>query len=636
MTPLPARFRKGTCMRSMKPVNAVLFCLTVAVAVVVAVLRFGLGFAGLYSPAWIMVAAVVGIITIKLLVSMIAALRHGKLGVDILAITAMVTTLFVNDEFGTTTVEGYWASLMVMLMITGGEALEDYATGKATKELRALLDNTPLLAHAVRDGKPIDVPAEKVRIGDTFLVKPGELVPVDGTLVKDSALFDESSLTGESAPVLHRKGETVLSGSVNEDTAVLLTAVKTAADSQYQTLVELVRQSAQKPAKFVRMADRYAVPFTIVSYAIAGSAWLFSWLLNTDQSIATGFARMATVLVVASPCPLILAAPIALISGMSRAASNGLIVKNADALEKLSRAKTIVFDKTGTLTSGVLTVARVVPQQWLSAADLIVYAASAEQNSSHILARSLLASLKGKILFKAEKTTEIPGNGLIAAINGREVRIGKASFIKGKEDEDSGKLTTTYVAINGRYAGAITFHDTVRPETARTIQDLARLGIKDFVLLTGDGEKIAQRVAREVGITKIKANCLPQDKIAFIKTVPVSERPVVMVGDGVNDAPALAAAEVGIALGARGSTAAGQSADIVILPDDLSKVYKAVLISKKTLVIARQAVLIGILASLALEIVAATGVIPALIGAVLQEGVDLVAIAWALRAHANK
>ncbi|MCS6157023.1 heavy metal translocating P-type ATPase [Lactiplantibacillus plantarum] len=584
--------------------------LTVSVGIIAVILQFGLHY---QLAAQIIITLMGSLMALSMLVEMIKTLRSGKYGVDLLAITAIVATLAVGE---------YWASLVVLIMLTGGDSLEDYAAKRANTELKALLDNSPRIAHRSVAGQLTDIAVEDVQIGDQLVVKPGELVPVDGHLIQGTALFDESSLTGESKPVDKHVGDDIMSGAVNGDSAVTMVVDKLAIDSQYQQLVKLVKESESRPAKFVRLADRYAVPFTLVAYVIAGVAWAFSG----DPH------RFAEVLVVASPCPLILAAPVALVSGMSRTSRNGIVVKTGDMLEKLSTAKSAAFDKTGTITSGQLTVNQIVPQPGFTAEQILHLAASAEQNSSHILARSLVKYASATSLSPATQLAEVTGNGVTATIEQQQVKVGKLKFVAPTTTTKPPATTAIYVGIDDQYAGYITFIDNVRPEAAATLQALHAEGVQNVMMLTGDQQAIADHIAADVGIDTVAADLLPADKIAHLKAVPAGERPVIMVGDGVNDAPSLAVADVGIAMGAHGSTAASESADVVILKDDLSRVVTAVRIAKDTMQVAKQAVWIGIAICTILMLIASTGIIPALFGAMLQEVVDTVSILWALRA----
>ena len=403
---------------------------------------------------------------------------------------------------------------------------------------------------------------------------------------------------------------------------------KLAKDSQYQRLVQLVKEADSKPGKFVRMADRYAVPFTAIAVIIAGLAWF----------ISKNPVRFAEVLVVASPCPLILAAPVAIVSGMSRSSRNGIVIKTGDVLEKLATAKTAAFDKTGTITSGKLTVDSVVALDGIDKNKLLELAASSEQASNHILARSLVsyANEQGIDLDPPEELQEETGKGIKAQINGHKVMVGKLEYVAPTDKMEALPETAIYVSVDGKLWGYVIFLDHIRKEAPETMKSLKEHGVEHLVMLTGDQKAIAEKIAPQVGITDVKADLLPTDKISALKNVSKDKRPVIMVGDGVNDAPSLATADVGIAMGANGSTAASESADIVILKDDLSKVSKAVIIAQDTMRIARQAVLIGIFICIGLMLIASTGVIPALVGAMFQEVVDTVSILWGLRARYSK
>lgn len=563
-----------------------------------------------------LVSVVGAAVALNMFIGMIKTLRSGKYGVDLLAILAVVATLAVSE---------YWAAMVILVMLTGGDALEDYAAKKANTELKSLLDNSPQVAHVITDDGSTDVKVDDVQIGQDVLVKPGELVPVDGKIIKGSGLFNESSLTGESKPVDKGVGDEVMSGSVNGDSAVTIAVIKLAKDSQYQQLVKLVKEAENTPAHFVRLADRYAVPFTIIAVLISLAAW---WISKDPR-------RFAEVLVVASPCPLILAAPVAMVSGMSRASRNGVVVKTGSVLEKLAAAKTGAFDKTGTITSGQLSVDDVLPSNDADRNRLLQFAASAEQGSSHILARSLLAytSQHAVKLLAVTNLVESTGKGIAATIAGHQIKVGKLKYVAPQSDQLPLKTTAIYVSIDGNYYGAITFTDHIWPEAARMMTTLRKLGVTNLVMLTGDQRAIADQVANQVGITNIAADLLPQDKITALKNIPANLHPVFMVGDGVNDAPSLATADVGIAMGAHGSSAASESAEVVILKDDLYKVAKAVAISKDTIKIAKQAVLIGIAICTFLMLVATTGIIPAFVGAMLQEVIDTVSILWALKAR---
>jgi heavy metal translocating P-type ATPase len=550
-------------------------------------------------------------------------LRSGRYGIDILAVTAIVTSVVLHQ---------YWAAIVIVVMFTGGEALEDYAGRRAKTELDALLSRVPEKASVIRKGKMLDIPVREVRVGDIVVIKPGDVVPVDATILEGAADFDESSLTGESLPQQKQVGDQLLSGSVNINGAITAKCVHIAAESQYEQIIKLVRSASASQAPVVRLADRYSVPFTLAAYSIALAAWFF----GHHQAI-----RFLEVIVVATPCPLLLAAPIAVISGISRAAKHGIIVKTGTALEQLAEAKTIGFDKTGTLTTGVLTVDTITAYKPYNRLSLLGFAASLEQGSNHVLAQAIVDKAEqSKIKIpKAKHITEASGLGLSATVSGHTVMVGRLSYLQehgielpAKFSDAATKQTATYAAVNGNLAGFITFSDTVRPESNQTIAALHKFHIQTL-MVTGDNKKTAQAIAKQLNLGQVYSEALPADKLHVIERI--TDRPVAFVGDGVNDAPVLTAANIGIALGVRGSTAASESADMVIMLDDISKVAEAVRIAKRTFKIAQQSILGGIALSVILMAVFATGKFPPLIGALLQELVDVIVIFNALRAHGS-
>lgn len=592
--------------------------LTVAVGVVGGVLAL----TGLETWAQWLISAFALVIAGIQAVRMVRSILRGTWGIDVLAVTAIIATVLVGE---------YWASLIIVLMFTGGSALEDYAEGRAKRELTALLDRSPLIAHLERDGKTADVAVGELAVGDVVVVKPGELIPVDGILLSEEATLDESSLTGESVPVERVAGENLISGAVNGALALRMQVTARAEDSQYQRIVQLVTAAAESKAPFVRMADRYAVPFTIIAYILAAVGWI----------ISGEPARFAEVLVVATPCPLIIAAPVAFIAGMSRSARHGIIVKNGGTLEKLARIRTVAFDKTGTLTHGQPVLADVRPAGSLDEGTLLRYAAIAEQYSAHTLAQSIVsgATARGLEISACDNVTETTASGLTASIEGHTVVVGKFSFIEQsapdarRENIEAGELGV-YVAVDGTFAGALILRDSLRPDAADTLEWLRRLGIKHTLMLTGDARVTAEHVAASLGVTNVRAECLPLDKVRAVEAV--TDRPVMMVGDGVNDAPVLSAADVGVAMGARGSTAASESADVVIMKDDLNRVAFAIEIGQQTIRIATQSIWIGIVLSLVLMVLAVFGFIPAVVGAGFQELIDAATILNALRALGGK
>ena len=591
--------------------------LSVVVGVaIIAVILAVIGYANLSE--WLIGIFSLAVAT-KLSWGMIKDLRGGRYGVDILAIVAIVSTIIVGE---------YWATIVIVAMLVGGESLEDYANERAKSELTDLLNRAPKIAHIVADdGSTSDHPIKSVTVGMTVQVKPGEVVPVDAILVRGSGLIDESSLTGESLPVEKKPGDELLSGSVNGAETLIIKAIRVAKDSQYSQIVMLVQAAANSHAPFVRLADKYAVPFTAVAFIIG----ILAWILDGNPK------RFAEVLVVATPCPLLIAAPVALISGMSRAARYGIIMKSGAVLEQLSAVKTAVFDKTGTLTEGKLEVAKITTNGNISSGELLRVAASVEQDSAHIMAITVVAYAKehGIKLGVSSKSTETAGKGIHAEIDGHNIQVGRLDYLA-KHGVDIAqvvdpKQTAIYIAKDGKYMGMITFADAVRSNSKSMLKSLRKLGIGHIAMLTGDNKATADIIASSLGIDDVRSQCLPVDKLNAIKTFIY--RPVMMVGDGVNDAPVLASADVGIAMGARGATAASESADVVILMDDISKVAQAVGISKRTMSIAIQSVLIGIVISIGLMIFAALGYIPAIVGAGLQEVVDVIVILNALRAH---
>jgi heavy metal translocating P-type ATPase len=564
------------------------------------------------------------VLTIPLLRRMLQDIMAGRYGIDILAATAIVTSVLLSEQ---------WAAILVVLMLTGGEALEDFAGRRAQSELRALLERAPVLAHIVLGDKVVDTNVAEVAVGDIIEIRSGDVVPVDAVIVEGSTSIDESSLTGESLPQIKQIGDEILSGSVVIDGVLRAKVIHTAENSQYQTIIKLVQQASESQSPFVRMADRYSIPFTIAAYLIGVTVWV----LSGDP------VRFLEVIVVATPCPLLLAAPIALISGMSRASKYGIIVKTGSALEGLAQAKTIAFDKTGTLTHGTPTVDTITPLNNHDETTILRYAASIEQASNHILAEAIVSAAKDRniTLSRAQTVKEMTGSGLSATIEGQTILVGHYAFMEESGvklakgfNQDTIQQTATYVAINDVLAGVISFKDEIRKETQETLATLRTLGIQHILMLTGDNEAAAKTIADKLGITHFYAHLLPADKLNTVNNL--TSHPVVFVGDGVNDAPVLTAATVGIALGAKGSTAASESADLVIMKDDLMYVAKAVAIAKRTFSIARQSIFIGIGLSVGLMLVFATGKFSPVAGALIQEVVDVVVVFNALRAHSGR
>lgn len=547
-------------------------------------------------------------------------MRQKRFGVDLIALVAVLSALLLQE---------YWAAYVILVMLTGGEALELYAQSRAQQQLKALLNHAPRVVH-IKSGKEYeDRRAEVVTIGDVLLVKPGEVVPVDGVVLKGSSEIDESTITGESQPVEVTHGSKVLSGAVNGSVALEIRAEQTVERSQYAQIIKLVRDATESRAPLVRLADTFSLPFTIVAFSLAGLGW---WLSGDP-------VRALEVLVVATPCPLLIATPVAIVAGMNRAAAQGIIMKNGTALEQLARARTIAFDKTGTLTHGKPQLGKVVasgvPMQ-----KLIQYAASLEAESAHVFARAVVAlAIRRKATLKpVNHVTEVVGRGVKGLVGSSKVLVGNYRFldesrVRGLERIESVRKSDLLIAIDGIFAGYMSFVDEVREESKPTIEALRSLGLPRVMMLTGDKPEVANLVANAVQIYEVYAQCLPQDKLAILEAMPKIDRPLAMVGDGVNDAPILAASDVGIALGAKGSTAASESAQIVILEDSLARVADAVEISKRALRVAYQSITIGIGLSVVLMVYAASFGIPPITGALMQEALDVVVILNALRAR---
>ena len=570
---------------------------------------------------WVLGGAAL-IATIPLIADMIRTLRSGHFGIDVLAATAIVTSVVLGQ---------YWAAIVIVLMLTGGQSLEEYAEQRAKNELTTLLAHRPKMAHLVKGRKVIDIKASAIKPGDKLSILPGEVVPVDATILEGTTSLNEATLTGESVPVVKTKGGTILSGSINIDGAITVKALHNAAESQYEQIIKLVRGATSSQSPFVRLADRYSVPFTFTAFFIAGATWF-----------ATGHAiRFLEVLVVATPCPLLLGAPIAIISGMSRASKQGVIIKTGTTLEQLAAVQTVAFDKTGTLTNGLPSVDTITTYNDFTQKNVLQAAAALEQSSAHILATAIVdEAMSQKINFQAAKQVkEVPGHGLSGRLSGKDILVGHLNLLTAagvelpkKLEQKAFKQTVTYVAIGNTLAGTITFKDDIRKEASSMLRRLRKAGIKQFALITGDNEAAAVAVAQKLNITEVYPDCLPAQKMQAIEEMVA---PVAFVGDGVNDAPVLTTADIGIALGARGSTAASETADVVILQDDVAKVASSIEIAKRTLFIAKQSVLVGIFISVGLMAIFATGKFQPLHGAIVQEFVDIIVIINALRAHGS-
>jgi heavy metal translocating P-type ATPase len=553
----------------------------------------------------------------------IESLRHRRLGVDVIALLALIGALIVGE---------YFAGAVIATMLATGRALERWAAARAQGELRQLMARAPRSARRYEGKGLTTVALELVRPGDRLLVSPGEVVPVDGTLLADRAVLDESALTGEPLPVEHAEGEVVRSGVVNAGGPFDLRATTDAQASTYAEIVRLVASAQATRSPFVRLADRYAAWFLLLTLALAGAAWAASG----------DAARAVAVLVVATPCPLILAAPVAIVSGLSRMAKRGVVVKGGAALEQLAGCRILLIDKTGTLTIGKPTVTEVVTSGTWSPDEVLQLAACADQVSPHVLAAAVVEEARRRdlVLVLPDQVEEVPGQGIRAVVDGRHVAVGRARWISSlahpellraaRRRADLDGALTVFVSIDGEPAGVLILDDPIRPDAARTVRNLRGSGIERIVMVTGDRAEVAESVGPVIGVDAVAAEQTPTDKVDTV-IAEQQRAPVVMVGDGINDAPALARAEVGIAIGARGATASSEAADAVLTVDRLDRVGEAVTIARRALLIARQSVIAGMGLSVALMVVAAFGYLPAALGAVLQEVIDLAVIVNALR-----
>ncbi len=573
-------------------------------------------------------AATVAVMLVPLTVSIARALAAGRVGVDAIALIAMAGALAVGQ---------YLAGAVIALMLSGGNALEAMASRRARQELTALLERMPTIAHRRSATGWEEVPIGELAVGDVVLVRAGELVPVDGAVQSAEAVVDESALTGEPLPVTHVRGASVQSGAANAGDAFEMRAARLAADSAYANIVRLVRAAETQRAPFVRLADRYAAVLLPLTLAIAGLAWA----LSGDP------VRAVAVLVVATPCPLILAAPIAIVSGVSRAARLGVIVKGGAAIERLGEARTVLLDKTGTLTLGAPAVQEVVALDGRSQEELLRLAASVDQLSAHVLAEALVhdAERRGLRLLEPTDAVEEPGQGIEASVEGHRVAVGSSEWLCSRgyrtgalatgpgKDEHAG-LARVLVGVDGRIVGTVVMADRLRDDARELSAKLRAAGVGRVAMVTGDRRSVAERIAAETGLDRVYAEQSPEDKLAVVRAMRSDPElaPVVMVGDGINDAPALALADVGIAMSGPGATVSSETADAVITVDRIDRVAMAVSIGRRALRIARQSVVFGIGLSGMAMVLAALGYIPPIGGALLQEGIDVAVILNALRA----
>lgn len=580
------------------------------------------GYPALSGNLWMAGTAVVLLV---LLADIAVSLRRGDFGLDLIAALAMAGALLLGEQL---------AGIIIALMFTSGEALEGFAQRRARRELTALLSRMPRSAARYCDGKLEEVPLDELRPGDRILIRHGEVVPADGTVVRGVAVLDESALTGEAMPVRRRTAQPVMSGSTNSSDPFELRVSERADRSTYAGIVRLVEEAQRAKAPMARLADRFALLFLPLTLAIAGAAWL-----------ATGEpVRALAVLVVATPCPLILAVPVAIISGVSRCARGGVLVKGGAALETLARVRTVLFDKTGTVTGGTARLIDMKIRHDQNPSEVLRLAASLDQGSQHVIAQALVSAAAERELDleMPQAAREHAGSGIEGRVAGSDVIVGGWDFVTSKlpastflsEVSDWIRRDGTVavlVGIDGELAGALLLADEVRPEAGTVLRRLRDSGAGRIVLATGDRADIAAGVASFLGVDHVISEMKPQDKIAVVEAERTNG-PVMMVGDGVNDAPALAAADVGVAMGARGAAASSEAADVVILLDRLDRLASAIGIARRSRQIALQSVYAGMGMSIVAMIVAAFGYLAPVEGAVLQEAIDVVVILNALRA----
>jgi heavy metal translocating P-type ATPase len=578
------------------------------------------GFGAWSGAVW---AAVTLPVLLALLAEIVISLRRGDVGLDIVAALSMTAALAVGENL---------AAAIVALMYAGGQYLEAFAERRARHEMTALLSRVPRTAMRHQDGRLEEVALDLVLPGDRLLVRKGDVVPVDGTVVEGVAVLDQSALTGEAMPVQLSNGQAVLSGSTNVGDAFDLVATRLAAESTYAGVVRLVEAAQRSRAPMSRLADRFAILFLAVTVLLATAAWWF-----TGDAI-----RAVAVLVVATPCPLILAVPVAIVAGLSRAAKVGILIKGGKAIEMLARVRALVIDKTGTLTLGLAKITSTRVADGMAPDEVLRIAASLDQASKHVIAQTIVAEAreKGLPLAIPSDVVETPGEGIVGRVDGRQVMIGGLHFIAGKiansglatlgRDRPPGALAVA-VAVDGALIGLLILSDKLRAGTEALLRELRALGIERIVLATGDRHEVAEVVTAGLSIDLVRSDLTPDQKVLVV----LSERkngPVMMIGDGVNDAPALAAADLGVAMGARGTAASAEAADVVLLVDHLDRILPAIRIARRSRYIALQSVVAGIGLSFVAMIAAALGFIVPVEGALLQEVIDVAVIFNALRA----
>lgn len=569
--------------------------------------------------AWLAWAAGVLPVLASLLIEILRSLARGEVGLDIVAALSMSAALFFGETL---------AAAVVAVMYSGGTFLESFAEGRARREMRDLLSRVPRTATRHRDSRLEDVPLDALQPGDRLLIRQGEVVPVDGYVESATAFLDTSALTGESLPVRLVKGAEAMSGSMNAGEAFDLRATHDARDSTYAGIVRLVEEAQRSRAPMARLADRWSLGFLAVTLLIAGAAWWF-----TRDPI-----RAVAVLVVATPCPLILAVPVALVAGLSRAAHFGVLVKGARPLEAMARIRTLILDKTGTLTDGRPRI-QSIDSAGMAKDEVLRLAAAADQASRHPVAQAIVAAAKarGLDLPVPQDMVEIPGEGVVAIVEGRQVIVGGNGFVAGRvgytgnHPEQAAGSVMVAVGVDGRMAGHLVMMDPLREGAAEMLAGLRRQGIERILLATGDRAEVARRVTRGLGLDGIRAGLTPDQKVLLV-LAEHKHGLVMMVGDGVNDAPALAAADVGVAMGARGAAASAEAADVVLLVDRLDRIGPGIEIALRSRRIALESVVAGIGLSIGGMIAAAFGYLNPVQGALIQEAIDVAVILNALRA----
>lgn len=577
-----------------------------------------LGFEGVY---WIWAASIVPVL-LTLLTEIVLSLRRGQIGLDIVAALSMSAALLFGEAL---------AAAVVALMYAGGQYLEGFAERHARREMTALLSRVPRSALRHRDGQLEEIRLELVEVGDRLFIRQGDIVPVDGNVSSGIAVLDQSAVTGESIPVQRKSGQSIMSGSTCVGEPFELLATRLAAESTYSGIVRLVEAAQHSKAPMSRLADRFSIAFLAVTVAIAGGAWLW-----TNDPI-----RAVAVLVVATPCPLILAVPVAIVSGLSRAAKHGILIKSGKALEMMARIRVLVIDKTGTLTDGRAKVVAVHAEPGLSGDDVIRIAASLDQASKHIIAQTIVSEAHARKLHLPTPTeiVETAGEGIVGRVEGKWTAVGGSRFVSSilgdaeKNHYYGGAAPAALivaVATDGRFAGEIALADDLRAGTERFLRNLRSLSIERIVLATGDRHEVAKAITSGLPIDAVRSELTPDQKVLVV----LSERKlgsVMMIGDGLNDAPALAAADVGVAMGAKGAAASAETADVVLLVDQLDRIVPAIEIARRAKFIALESVCAGIGLSTIGMAAAATGYLAPLNGALIQEFIDVLVILNALR-----